>query len=319
MSTRYVWEISDVTSDKYKSEQIALLPAGQAIGGNRITFFKSYTFDETTGIYNTASSGTVFTPSSLGGFTSGAAYQNYPRIQDVGRYAKIGSSSDKMTTMYEAVASSGVWVLTGGGAISAFPAYNESPVRYSEIRVWGASQVSTGSSSVWKDVSSGDRNAYKDGPSQNGTLYYRYKGSDNLDPYEIKYNKEELEAGSLIAVNVVPRMPIYGGRVVYYYSYSIDGGLTWTNMSLQTADISKTVTIPKNATKFQARVLAGDLTGYTSTDYVYGPDLGVSSLKNYIGVSEKARSSPKLYIGVDGKAREITRDYVGVDDKARRW
>lgn len=103
-----------------------------------------------------------------------------------------------------------------------------------------------------------------------GSYWYTYKGSDVIDPVSVTYSGPGLQAGGSANVIVSPRTPTYGGTVRYQYSYSTDGGNTWTNAGSVTTATSKTITIPANAAQFQARVLASDDLGFTSSTYVYG-------------------------------------------------
>lgn len=107
-----------------------------------------------------------------------------------------------------------------------------------------------------------------------------YKGSDTIDPTTVTYSKAELYPGDAVEIRVSARTPTYGGTVYYQYQYTLDGK-TWTNLGSKTTSTTATVTIPEGVERFQARVLASDGWGFTSTTYVTGPSLGVSQMKAY--------------------------------------
>ena len=154
----------------------------------------------------------------------------------------------------------------------------------------------------------------------NGVWRWRsYLGSDNLDPYSVEYSVGTISAGEEITVTVKPRTPTYGGTVYYQYSYSTNGGSSWTNLGARTTDTSKTAVVPQGAKQYRVRVVASDNYGFTSTTYVSGINLTVLELKAYVGVDGKARPVVKIYVGVDGKAREVVKGYVGINGKARKF
>lgn len=149
--------------------------------------------------------------------------------------------------------------------------------------------------------------------------WFIYKGSDNIDPYSVNYSSDELEAGKNITVTLNPRSNTYGGTVYYQYSYSTNGGTSWTNYGGKTTSTSQNITVPSNATQFRVRVQTSDDMGFTSTDYVTGTNLEVSQMKAYVGEKGIARKVDKMYIGVNGVARQVIKGYVGVDGVARKF
>lgn len=146
-----------------------------------------------------------------------------------------------------------------------------------------------------------------------------YKGSDTIDPLSVTYRENTLYNGEPVTVQVEARTPTYGGTISYQYQYSVDGGKTWTNAGSKTTETSLEIGIPADAKQFQARALASDNYGFTSTTYVNGPNQAVAQLKAYIGIDGKARAVSKIYIGVNGKAREVIKGYIGVNGKARKF
>lgn len=146
-----------------------------------------------------------------------------------------------------------------------------------------------------------------------------YKGSDTIDPLSVTYRENTLYSGEPVTVQVEARTPTYGGTISYQYQYSVDGGKTWANAGSKTTETSLEIGIPADAKQFQARVLASDNYGFTSTTYVNGPNQAVAQLKAYIGINGKARAVSKIYIGVNGKACEVIKGYIGVNGKARKF
>lgn len=307
MSIRYVWEVSYKTDDKYKSE---IRDYVKVISGQSITFFKAYDFDETTGIYSQTVSGNSF---SVGSVSS-------PVFAPVGVYGSYATNeTGEIHRLYQASANQANWDIFIGsnGKVTAnlVPIGGSYP---SKIIVMEGVKTSSGSTIVLKTVSSASRSAYKDGQNPDGNTY-TYKGSDSIDPYSVTYSKSELQAGDKISVSANARTPVYGGIVYYQFSYSIDGGDTWTDIGSKTKNISVTVLVPEGAKQFQARVVTSDNLGYVSLEPVYGTTLGVSALKAYVSPSGKARAVTKIYISTSGKAREVVKGYVGANGKARKF
>lgn len=145
------------------------------------------------------------------------------------------------------------------------------------------------------------------------TLRYRsYKGSDTIDPTAVTYSKTELYPGDTVTITVSARTPTYGGTVYYQYQYTTDG-TTWVNLGGRTTSTTASFTVPEDAEHFQARVLASDGWGFTSTTYVNGPSLGVSQLKAYGTVSGTIRALKKGWCVVGGTVKSLERGYVTVN------
>lgn len=169
------------------------------------------------------------------------------------------------------------------------------------------------------DVSSASESTY---PSLGalGDYYYQRLGADNIDPLDVTYSKDEAHSGETIVVTVAPSPDKkYSGTVYYQYSYSVNDGVTWINSGSKTTSATQRITIPSGAEFFEVRVQASDNLGFTSTEYVRGPIIEVTSMSVYVGVSGKARQVDKIYIGVNGKAREVIAGYIGVNGKARKF
>ncbi len=151
-----------------------------------------------------------------------------------------------------------------------------------------------------------------------GSNFYEYKGSDTIDPSAVTYSKQDLYPGELVTITADPVTPTYGGIISYQYQYSLDGGSTWTNIGSKTTSTSKTMNIPEGAEQFQARVQASDGWGFTSTTYVYGPNLPVSQIKAYAAVGGKLVAGAKMYATVGEKIRQVQKGYVTVGGKIRK-
>ena len=119
------------------------------------------------------------------------------------------------------------------------------------------------------------------GPSQSsypsdgvqGSYWYTYQGSDNIDPTAVTYPSGP-KSGVPITITVTPRANTYGGTISYQYEYTLDGGNVWTQLALTTA-ASRQYTIPKGTQTFRVRVQARDNMGFTSSDWIYGPQVNV--------------------------------------------
>lgn len=104
--------------------------------------------------------------------------------------------------------------------------------------------------------------------SYSGDYWYVYKGSDSIDPTAISY-PTNIFKGQRVTVTITPGTPTYGGTISYKYEYTTNGS-TWTTFADNVSSTSASVTLPSNATVFQARVTASDNMGYTSTTAVTG-------------------------------------------------
>lgn len=150
------------------------------------------------------------------------------------------------------------------------------------------------------------------------STWREFLGSDIVDPQLITYSKNDLQSGESISLRVTPRVPTYGGTIYYQYQYSTNGGNTWANIGSRTTSTNKEVTIPVGANQFQARVIASDGWGFTSSTPVKGQNLAVSQLKAYATVSGIHKAGVKMFVTVDGKAREISKGYATVGGIIRK-
>ena len=100
-----------------------------------------------------------------------------------------------------------------------------------------------------------------------GSYWYTYKGSDNIDPTRVTI-PSSIKGGNRISISVTKSSTnTYGGTITYQYQICLNGSSTWTTLGSTTAT-SYSYTVPVGTTSIQARVLASDDTGFTSTDYV---------------------------------------------------
>lgn len=131
--------------------------------------------------------------------------------------------------------------------------------------VWGAG-TSLGT------VSGSSQSSYPSDGVQ-GSYWYTYQGSDNIDPTAVTYPSGP-KSGVPITITVTPRANTYGGTISYQYEYTLDGGNVWNQLALTTA-ASRQYTIPKGTQTFRVRVQARDNMGFTSSDWIYGPQVNV--------------------------------------------
>lgn len=164
-------------------------------------------------------------------------------------------------------------------------------------------------------VSSSSPSAYPtDGVS--GDYWYKYLGSESIDPTAISYDIAKAKGGKSVTVTLTPAALTYGGTIQYQWQYQVDVA-AWTNADAATTSTSKSFTVPKGAESFRVRVQASDNMGFTSSDYVTAALLPVQNLTADVGVNNAARPVGQMFIGVNGQAREVVRAFIGVDGKAR--
>lgn len=156
---------------------------------------------------------------------------------------------------------------------------------------------------------------------------YTYLGSDNIDPISISYPTTNVKQGDVITVSLTPSSGnTYGGTISYIYQYSLNGG-SWTTIQTTTST-SILFNIPDGASYIQFRARAKDDMGFTSSDYVTGPIVTISSSGGtttpvtttgfWVGVDNKARKGTAMWVGVNGVARKVKAAWVGVNGVARK-
>lgn len=122
-------------------------------------------------------------------------------------------------------------------------------------------------STSYGNVSSGSSSTYP-ANSYSGSYWYVSKGSDNIDPIAVTYPTNVFKNQNII-ITVSPRSNTFGGTISYKYEYTTNGS-TWQVLNSSTTQTSVSMTIPNDATTFQARVTAMDNMGFTSTTAVAG-------------------------------------------------
>lgn len=123
-------------------------------------------------------------------------------------------------------------------------------------------------------VSASANNAAYPQNGASGTDFYVFKGSDSIDPASLSYPASP-KSTVPITITVAPAAGnVYGGTVSYQYEVSLDGGGSWAQLGLTTA-LTMDYTIPKGTQTFRARVQARDDLGFTSSEWIYGPQVAV--------------------------------------------
>lgn len=305
MSTRYVWN---------KYECVASRATGQLVssfrypedGSRGAHAGKSYTISKNLSrFYYTVTDATALNPGN--GFRN-LKTSEYPYISNA---FNISKEEDDVLLQSVQGAENWYWKTEDDGTIRN----RDVSGNYSNFYLYKGFIYSKGT--LISKVSVGTANYYPEGKS--GFDFYEYLGSDTIDPSSISYSKTELQGGEPVTITVTPVTPMYGGTVSYQYSYSTNGGASWTNSGSKTTDTTKTITVPNGVSQFQVRVQASDNMGFTSADYVLGQAMSVISMQAYVGIGNKARQIDKIYVGVNGKAREVVAGYVGVNGKARKF
>lgn len=304
MSTRYVWN---------KYECVASRAPGQVVSSYRYSedgsrgahAGKSYTISKNLSrFYYTVTDATALYSNGFRNLKT----SDYPYISNA-----FNISKEEDDALLESVQNgeNWYWKTEDDGTIRN----RNSDGSYSNFNLYKGFRYSKGT--LISKVSVGTANYFPEGKS--GFDYYEYLGSDTIDPSSLSYSKTELQGGEPVTITVTPVTPTYGGTVSYQYSYSTDGGTSWTSAGSKTTDTTKTITVPNGVSQFQARVQASDDIGFTSADFVLGQAMSVISMQAYVGIGNKARRIDKIYVGVNGKAREVVAGYVGVNGKARKF
>lgn len=274
------------------------------------------------------------TVSPLGNYPFCVRESSYPDEDDPTTYVPGLSSG---SVLFEPTQSynpdSSYWRLrqarqyVGGPSTNEAIAYSESseqtPLRGRAVIfkiVVPASPVQTGeiSTSSWRRDDWGD--AGYDQILDDEAVFHRYIGSDDVDPTQVKYSRRFAHAGRKITVYITPSNgKVYGGTVVYWIEYSIDGGQSWRSAG-ETEDTSIILDIPDppQDCTFQVRVRAVDRLGYYG-EWVYGDVIPLMHLIAYFGVNGVAKTVDRFYVGINGKAKSVKKAYIGVDDTATRF
>lgn len=125
-------------------------------------------------------------------------------------------------------------------------------------------QITQEKGSLLGSVSGTSQSIYPDDGVQ-GSYWYEYQGSDNIDPASVSIPSSIL-GGQQISITVTPGTgKVYGGTVSYQYQVNIGAG--WTTIATTSAT-SYQYTVPYGTASIQVRVQAKDNLGFTSTTYV---------------------------------------------------
>ena len=115
-------------------------------------------------------------------------------------------------------------------------------------------------------VTNANSGAYPNNSYQ-GSNWYVYQGSDNIDPASVTI-PASIQGGTSIDITVAPSAgKVYGGTVSYTYQYKLGNG-AWQTLSGPTTATTQQLTIPKGTTSVQVRVQARDNLGFTSSTWV---------------------------------------------------
>ena len=129
----------------------------------------------------------------------------------------------------------------------------------------GFSYFSVGKGSLVSDVSGTSQSTYPSDGVQ-GSYWYTYQGSDNIDPSACSI-PASIMGGTAINITVTPGTgKVYGGTVSYQYQVKLGSG-AWTTIATTSAT-SRSYTVPYGTASIQVRVRAKDNIGFTSSTYV---------------------------------------------------
>lgn len=328
MSTRYVWERFDV-----KTEQI---PESNGITqyNTTINLANIYCAVAASECYYDSSekryklSGDLFWITSQGFRLNGREYPYLAFISTNTQAASISALQVFQNTGQSSSQEDLYWyMVTGtasGGSVaatlymvleSAFSTSSPAIYRQAFTKMEVVDYPQKGSTSKGK-ISSSRSNAYPINASS-GSTWYEYLGSDSIDPSQIGYSTESPIPGKSLVIQVTAGYNTYGGTISYQYSYRLNGG-PWINLGSLTTNTSIKLTVPENAETVQARVIASDNLGFSSTTYVMGEVLTVRRIQAYNRVNGAARQVEKMYVNIGGKAREVIAGYARVNGSAKK-
>ena len=242
MSLRYMWSkwSVDITITGYKQSSTSSGASTYLSGSNDFpNIYTSFTFDTTTGKYTLSR-------------TKRATYNA------TGYYTPEGYSSGY--TMYYGTVTS-----ADSGAIEGTSYYYYSSTLTASKKYTATDVTKNAKGSTQYDNVSGSQNAYSSN-GVTGDYWYVLLGSDTIDPSDLTMTGE-VKAGSTVTLTITPSATIaYGGTVSYTVQTTTDGD-NWYDAGT-TTDTTMSLTVPE-AAAWNARVIASDDTGFTSTDYVY--------------------------------------------------
>ncbi len=137
---------------------------------------------------------------------------------------------------------------------------------YTDIVLYQAQNVAINSKGdKVSDVSGTSQSSYPSDGVQ-GSYWYTYQGSDNIDPSACSI-PSTINGGTAITITVTPGSgKVYGGTVSYQYQVNL-AGAGWTTIATTSAT-TRSYTVPYGTASIQVRVRAQDNIGFTSTTYV---------------------------------------------------
>ena len=126
-------------------------------------------------------------------------------------------------------------------------------------------QITQEKGSLLGPVSGSSQSTYPSDGVQ-GSYWYTYQGSDNIDPSACSI-PSTINGGTVITITVTPGTgKVYGGTVSYQYQVNL-AGAGWTTIATTSAT-SYQYTVPYGTASIQVRVRAQDNIGFTSSTYV---------------------------------------------------
>lgn len=126
-------------------------------------------------------------------------------------------------------------------------------------------QITQEKGSLLGPVSGSSQSSYPSDGVQ-GSYWYTYQGSDNIDPSACSI-PSTINGGTAIKITVTPGTgKVYGGTVSYQYQVKLGSG-AWTTIATTSAT-SRSYTVPYGTASIQVRVRATDYIGFTSSTYV---------------------------------------------------
>lgn len=134
-----------------------------------------------------------------------------------------------------------------------------------------------------------------------GSYFYEAETQDNIDPSSVNL-PESIRYNSDITISITPSSDAQTnsyGNITYTYQYKFDNG-SWTTIET-TSETSVELHIPSDKSSIQARVLAQDDIGFTSSTYVLS-----STVSIYASDPPSAPSSISVDRTVEGFTTTVT-------------
>lgn len=143
--------------------------------------------------------------------------------------------------------------------------YSRRAAGATEILYTFRTQITQEKGSLLGPVSGSSQSSYPSDGVQ-GSYWYTYQGSDNIDPSACSI-PSTINGGTAITITVTPGSgKVYGGTVSYQYQVKL-AGAGWTTIATTSAT-TRSYTVPYGTASIQVRVRAQDNIGFTSSTYV---------------------------------------------------